>query len=314
MLNLKANKHYFNMLPLFILLALLGTGQALYQISVTINGEIYGTSQGEIKKATPENWGLTYENVTFPTEEDLMLKGWYIDNKETTRTIVLTPGKGINKWDILEEGPVDSLFQNGFDILLFDPRSSGQSDGTKYGFGYYESQDIINAAEFLLTDKGASTIGVWGCSAGASAAIMSGLGSDKIDAIVADSPYASLQMAASSYRHYEEDAGLQVLFPLYMGIARLALDFDLGAETNLIARVPNLTTPLFLIHGLADKALDPLNSQMLYEKTGGPRRLWLAEGAWHVGTFEVYPEEYIKRVTCFFNNYMPKETSGTIVE
>ncbi len=311
---MRANKHYFSMLPLFILLALLGTGQALYHISITINGEIYGTPRGEIKQATPENWGLPYENVTFPTEEDLMLQGWYIDNNETKRTIVLTPGRGTNKWDILEEGPVDHLFKNGFDILLFDPRSTGQSDGTKYGFGYYESQDIINAAKFLLEEKGASTVGVWGGSAGASAAIMAALESNKIDAIVADSPYANLQMAASSYRKFEEDAGLQIFFPLYMGIARLALDFDLGAETNLTARVPNLTTPLFLIHGLADKALDPLNSQMLYEKTGGPRRLWLAEGAWHVGTFEVYPEEYRKRVTCFFNNYMPKKTAGMIVE
>ncbi len=302
----KSARVYVAILPILILLALLGTGQALWNISAKINGEIYNTPRGEVTDTTPGNFGLPYEDITFTTENDMELSGWFIDNTGTTRAIVLTPGRGTNKWDILEQGPVGYLYRHGYDILLFDPRATGQSDGTKYGFGYYESQDLTNAAEYLVNERGATAIGVWGGSAGASAAIMAALDSDDdlIDAVIADSPYANLRLATSSYQNHEKDLSLQLFFPLYMGIARFTLDFNLGEKTNLSARVKDLKTPLFLIHGLDDQALEPINSQLLYENAGGPKRLWLAEGAWHVGTFEVYPDEYRRKVTAFFDSYM----------
>lgn len=301
---------YLNMLPFIILLGLLSTGQALYKISATINGEIYNTPGGDVGELTPEDWGLPYQNVQFETSDGSTIEGWFVDNKDSSRAIVFAPGRGTNRWDILENAPVRYLYENNFDLLLFDPRNTGQSDGERYGFGYFESQDIIHAGKFLREEKGANTIGVWGGSAGASAAIIAGLESSLIDAIVADSPYANLRMAASSYGERKNDGLLQILFPFYMGVARFTLNFDVYQKTDLLTRIENLKTPLFLIHGLEDQAIKPLNSQLLYEKAGGAKRLWLAEGAWHVGTHEVYPGEYRKRVTTFFKSYLCNSLPG----
>lgn len=300
------NKLYFNMIPLIVLLGLLSTGQALYRISATINGEIYNTPGGEVSELTPSDWGLPYEDVSFKTDEDLTIKGWFINNKETSRAIILAPGRGTNRWDILENAPVRYLYEHGFEILLFDPRNTGQSEGDMYGFGYFESQDIVNAAKYLKEKKGVREVGVWGGSAGASAAIIAALESDEIEAVVADSPYANLRMVASSYRDLENDGLLQAFFPFYMGVARFTLNFNLYAKTNLLSRVQKLDTPLFLIHGLEDRALKPENSQLLYENAGGAKRLWLAEGAWHVGTHEIYPDKYQRNVTSFFDNYLAR--------
>ncbi len=299
---------YLSMLPFLILLALVGTGRALYDISATINGEVYNTYGGEVGTLTPADWGLPYEDVSFTTSDELTVEGWFVDREGTSRGIVLAPGKGTNRWDILQKAPVRYLYEHGFDILLFDPRSTGKSDGSKYGFGYFESQDIAHAVEFLRTEKGEEAVGVWGGSAGASAAIIAGLESSGIDAIVADSPYANLKMAASSYGEHQEDKLMQIFFPFYMGIARFTLNFDVNGKTNLRQRISNLETPLFLIHGLEDRALSPRNSQLLYENAGGPKRLWLVEGAWHVGGHEIYPGEYKKRVTSFFQNYVGRTT------
>jgi len=304
MFNGGDRKLYFNMIPLIVLLGLLSTGQALYRISATINGEIYNTPGGEVGELTPGDWGLPYQDVSFKTNEDLTLKGWFVNNNETERAIILAPGRGTNRWDILENAPVRYLHDHGFEILLFDPRNTGKSEGDMYGFGYFESQDIVNAAKYLKEEKGVREVGVWGGSAGASAAIIAALESNEIEAVVADSPYANLRMVASSYRDLENDALLQAFFPFYMGVARFTLNFNLYAKTDLLNRVQNLDTPLFLIHGLEDRALKPENSQMLYEKAGGAKRLWLAEGAWHVGTHEVYPDKYQKNVANFFDNYL----------
>ena len=302
--------HFSIMLPLFIVLGLLSTGQALYKISATINGQIYNTPGGHVGELTPKDWDLPYQDVQFETSDGSIIEGWFVDKEDSTRAVIFAPGRGANRWDILENAPVRYLYENDFDILLFDPRNTGLSEGDRYGFGYFESQDIIHACKFLREEKGVTAIGVWGGSAGASAAIIAGLESSIVDAIIADSPYASLKMAASSYGRHKDDKLLQIFFPFYMGVARFTLNFDIYGKTDLFNRVKNLKTPLFLIHGLEDQALEPLNSQLLYERAGGPRRLWLAEGAWHVGTHEVYPVEYRKRVTAFFNSYLGQSITG----
>ena len=292
------------MMPFIILLALLGTGRALYDISASSNGQGYDTPRGPVGTITPGDWDLPFEDVSFKTNEDLTIKGWFVDNKSTSRAVILAPGRGTNRWDILKDAPVRHLYENDFDVLLFDPRSTGESEGDRYGFGYFESQDIANAVDFLKEEKGVTTVGVWGGSAGASAAIIAGLESSGIDAIVADSPYANLKIAASRYGREEEDKLMQIFFPFYMGVARFTLNFDVYEKTDLTNRVKNLDVPLFLIHGLEDKALDPINSQLIYETAEGPKRLWLVEGAWHVGAHEIYPEEYRRRVTAFFESYL----------
>lgn len=254
---------------------------------------------------------MPYQDISFKTNEDMTVRGWFVDNEATDRAVVLAPGRGTNRWDILQDAPVRYLYENDFDILLFDPRSTGESDGKKYGFGYFESQDIINAVKFLKEEKDEGSVGIWGGSAGASAAIIAALdSSDLIDAVVADSPYANLKMAASSYGKEKNDKLIQIFFPFYMGVARFTLNFDIYAKTNLLERIKDLETPVFLIHGMEDRALKPENSQLLYENAGGPKRLWLIEGAWHVGGHEIYPKKYQKRVTSFFESYMSGEGIG----
>ncbi|MFW6071288.1 MAG: alpha/beta hydrolase [Candidatus Bipolaricaulota bacterium] len=303
---MSGEKFYFNMLPLLVLLGLLSTGQALYRINATINGQIYDTPGGEVGELTPGDWGLPYEEVSFKTNDDLTIEGWFVNRRDTDRAVILAPGRGTNRWDILENAPVGYLHDHGFEILLFDPRTTGLSEGDMYGFGYFESQDIVNAVRFLKEEKGVKKVGVWGGSAGASAAIMASLESDEIGAVVADSPYANLRMAAASYGENKNDALMQAFFPFYMGVARFTLNFDISQKTNLVERVRDLETPLFLIHGLEDRALKPENSQLLYENAGGSKRIWLAEGAWHVGAHELYPERYQEDVTEFFDSYLDR--------
>ncbi len=299
----KMSRFHFSILPLVILLLLLSTGRVLHSIHTIINDEVSNTSKGKIEKVTPNDWDLPHQSVSFKADDGLSVKGRFIDNESSSRAIIFAPGKGGNRWDILRNAPIKDVHESGFDILLFDPRSTEKSEGETYGFGYFESQDIVQAVKFLKEKKGEETIGVWGGSAGASATIMAALESPEIDAIVADSPYASLRIAISSYEKEKEIKLTEALFPLYMQIAKFNVTFDLS-KTNLLKRVPNLRTPIFLIHGTEDQVLAPKNSQLLYESINGPKELWLTEGAGHLKSYKVFPEEYKKRVTSFFQKYL----------
>lgn len=294
---------HFSILPLVILLLLLGAGRFLYSIHTVINDEISNAPEGKIEKVTPSDWNLPYQEVSFETSDGLSVKGWFIDNENSARAIIFAPGRGTNRWDILRNAPIEDVYESGFDILLFDPRSTGKSEGENYGFGYFESQDIIQAVKFLKEEKREESIGVWGGSAGASATIMAALETTEIDAIVADSPYASLKIAISSYGKKSKIKLTEVLFPFYMQVAKFNVTFDLS-KTNLLKRVPNLRTPIFLIHGTKDQVLVPKNSRLLYENISSPKELWLVEEAGHLESYKVSPKEYEERVTSFFQKHL----------
>lgn len=309
-MKFKSNSRlYLSLLPL-IILGLLSVGQIFYKIHCAINEEVYSNNKPrKVKEVTPKNWGVSYQNVSFETSNNLKVKGWFIDKKDTSQAIIFAPGKGANKWDVLRYAPVKYLYESDFDILLFDPQSTGGSEGKRYGFGYFEAQDIVHAVKFLRENKGETKVGVWGCSAGASATIMAALESPiLIDAVVADSPYANLKIAISNYENQDQPKLSQTLFPFYLEIGKFVLGFDVAAKTNLLNRIKNLSTPIFLIHGLKDKVLSPKNSKLLYENTNQPKKLWLVEKAGHVGSYRTFPKEYKKRVTSFFGKHLSEKS------
>lgn len=290
--------------PLLIFCLLLGIGLIYGQIWNTIRKEIYHHPRGKILEKTPAQLGLPYEEVTFYTDKNITLKGWFIghQDKAAKKCIILAPGKGDNRWSVLKYAPF--LHQAGYNLLLFDPRSTGLSGGQKYGFGYFENRDIKNAYQYLKNVQGMNKMGILGFSAGASAAILAAAKTPGIGAVVADSPYANLKMAAGTYGEYAKDILLQALFPLYMKVASLYLGFDLYQKTNVLKQVAELPTPVLFIHGLKDKEVAPGNSKKLYQEKPKPKEIWLVPNTGHVEAFNLHSKDYRRKVISFFNKYL----------
>ncbi|MBS3792097.1 MAG: alpha/beta hydrolase [Candidatus Bipolaricaulota bacterium] len=301
----KNNSHArFNIVAISLVAALLvgGLGFVSYQIKSSLDREIYGTSRGEVGQENPSDLGYDYEPVEFKssntTEKELTISGWFIDGN-TDDCIILAPGKGKSRWEILDYVPF--LHEEGYDLLLFDPQGRGKSDGEKWGFGYFESRDIVNAAQYLEENHGVENIGLLGRSAGASASLMAALETEKVDAVVADSPFASIKLASESYGNYENNPLFDLLFPLYGHGANRALDTDIIKKTDLTERISSLRKPVFFIHGEADQVIYPKNGKVLHENKPGEKELWTPEEVGHVGGFEDKPEEYKRRVAGFFD-------------
>jgi len=101
-------------LAFFILLSLAGFLISIRPPRITSN-------------ASPADFGLRYEEVSFPTTDGLELKGWYIPNRgDQAKTVILLHGYPADKGDIL---PVLSFLSAHYNLLLFDFRYLGQSQG-----------------------------------------------------------------------------------------------------------------------------------------------------------------------------------------
>ncbi|MBS3814414.1 alpha/beta fold hydrolase, partial [Candidatus Bipolaricaulota bacterium] len=244
-----------------------------------------------------------YRKISFTSDKDIEIRGWYLPSeKSTDHCIILAPGKGENRWDMLEYAPF--LVNGGFSVLLFDPRSTGLSDGDRYGFGYFESRDLLNAVDFLIEQEGISKIGLLGRSAGATASLLAAEDDSRVGAVVADSPYANLKLASKDFGNYSKDWFFQAFFPVYMFSAKLALGVDIYRETDVLSKMSGVETPTFFIHGLKDDAVGYQNSEKLFEKKPQPKRMWLVPETTHVAAFENVSEEYKLRVLDFFRAYL----------
>ncbi|MCH7492900.1 prolyl oligopeptidase family serine peptidase [Patescibacteria group bacterium] len=248
---------------------------------------------------SPSDFGMAYEPVHFPSSDDITLSGWWVPaTNDSDKTIVMMHGYPAAKSDIL---PLGVFLHSDFNILFFDFRYMGESQGKYTTAGALEVNDLLGALQFLQNKKAEQSqkIGLWGFSLGGAVGLMSLDKTNAVQAVVADSSYATLHdMIEHLYSRY----GI-LKTPFVIG-TKVWTRLILGIKISDIApeeSVKKTNTPIMLIHGTADKEIAVQNSQRIYENIKGSRELWLVEGAEHGQAYFKAQSEYERRVIDFFN-------------
>jgi fermentation-respiration switch protein FrsA (DUF1100 family) len=88
--------------------------------------------------------------------------------------------------------------------------------------------------------------------------------------------------------------------PMYF-LIKLFYKVDIGA-INPVDYVADIApTPILFIHGVDDETTPVEHADRLYAAATDPKELWKVPGARHVRSYEIESEEYITRVTTFFD-------------
>ena len=147
-------------------LPLLGLG---YVAGSLVGLYIFTTSpERKLPVETPASVGLAYETVTFSSaaSDQLKLKGWWIPHKKSDRVLILVHVKNGNRAFGLQVAR--PLWEQGYNLLLFDMRGHGEPEGDHYTYGRYEQFDVVGAANFVQSKGfGPRKIGAIGWSMGA---------------------------------------------------------------------------------------------------------------------------------------------------
>jgi dipeptidyl aminopeptidase/acylaminoacyl peptidase len=241
---------------------------------------------------TPRALNLQYENVSFKTADGLTLYGWHLGSgKKTDKTLILLHGYPADKGDIL---PPLAFLQNDFNLLLFDFRYLGQSEGSHSTAGAKEVEDLLAAIRFLKT-RGVIKVGVWGFSMGGAVALMAIERAPEIRAVVAESSYASLsEMALQLFQIPVINYPIAYLIGFW---AKLLLGIDLR-DVSPAARIRNSAIPILITHSSADAVIPFSQAKSLQEALiNNPRaEFWFSEKSGH-GQLDV---DYQSRVRNFF--------------
>ena len=252
---------------------------------------------------TPEICGLDYEDVSFPSRVDeLQLSGWYLPAEGSQAVIIMLHGAEQHRADptINMLAIACSLVEHGYSVLMFDMRGHGQSEGERMSAGYFEVRDLGGAVDYV-EGLGFDDIGVLGFSMGGVTALMAAAEDNAIDAIVSDSAYADLNDML------EPQFAQRSFFPAFFLKPLLVMvKFMYGVDFTAIKPVEVVDEiyprPILFIQGALDDTVPPEHVYRLRDAADNPRdELWLVADAGHVEAYSLHPEEYMERVTAFFD-------------
>jgi pimeloyl-ACP methyl ester carboxylesterase len=281
-----------------------------FGVSYMIASQVAESEHNE-QDELPQEYGLQYEDVEFMSRtDDLTLRGWYIQTGGERPTLLFVHGiGGVRSGDNAVE-LASMLVERGFDVLMFDLRGHGSSEGDRVSGGDHERQDVLGALDFL-EGRGVALedVGVMGFSMGAGSAVLAMAEAPAVRALVLDSPYAN---ASDRLSH---EIGVRTVFPPWIApvfvpgaklVARLLFDIDIGALVPERV-VADLDYPLLIIHGEADTRIPVEHGIRVHMASHTDSELWLVEGVDHVDAFLTHPEEYTERVASYFEDRLGGE-------
>ena len=245
--------------------------------------------------------GMYYEITHFRATDGVRLEGWFVTSTDRSdATVVLVPGRGLTKACYLDY--VRLLADNGYNVLLFDLRGEGGSEGHTRSFGVLEVKDVLGALRYLkqVHPLQSRYIFGFGISHGA-AAVVSAAGADKrIEAVVIDSPFAepataldrAIKPIPEPLRGYFRWASMVV------ASAELGCNLFEAGNIHQIGRIS--PRPLLIIQGLNDDISPPAEAERLYRAAGKPKRLCEVSNAGHAQNIFRGGYEYAAQVLAVF--------------
>ena len=255
--------------------------------------------------SSPAVFNLTYEDVTFSsTVDDIALRGWFLPVAGSDRTVVIVHGRSSSRTGDNGElvAHAAALVDGGYNVLLFDFRAHGLSDGTRYTLGADEQGDVLGAVAYLESRGFApDRMGFWAHSMGAGTVLLAAAASPDVRTIVADSSFARLEDLLA--RELPRESGLPAFFNpavLFFGRELFGLDTRILNPVEAVAGLPPRS--LFIIHAEADRLI-PVDHARRIAAAAGPAvyDLWIFPGSRHDRVSAAAPEQYRSRVLAFFD-------------
>lgn len=247
-------------------------------------------------------FNLSYENVWIPiANSDKRLHGWWISAPILLSTPTVLPndpvkilkspkvmlylcGVGRNMGDYNYLARVAAFHQLGFDVLVFDYRGYGNSEGNFPSEKqlYEDSQaawDYLRQFRQIPPEQ----IAIYGESLGGAIALDLTIKVKNVAFVIIQSSFTKLAEVIK-YR---------------MPFSLLPVDLLLTEHFDSLSKVKALQVPVLFIHGLQDSVVPPSMSQRLYNAAPEPKQLFLIPGADHVKIYKPGDKSYLRAIQTF---------------
>lgn len=246
------------------------------------------------------------ETIKMLSDDGLQLEASFIRQPQPNgRTVILAHGYHHARRQMI---PYAKIFYNlGYNVLMPDARSHGESEGSLIGFGWLDRRDYIRWVQrAVLLTQPSEKIVLLGISMGAATVIATSGEDDlpkNVKAVIEDSSFSQLddQFRYRIASHYHLPA--RELEPIVSYLTKLEGGYSFK-EANIAEQIAKTKVPILFIHGDQDDYVPIEMLDELVEAANVPCEVYIAEGAGHVQSIVVDPERYQKEISNFLQKYV----------
>jgi len=223
---------------------------------------------------TPQDFGMAYQQVLIPTASNKKLFAWFLPVEKASSTVIILHGWGGNaEWMLPIAQP---FYRAGFNVLLFDSRCHGNSDGAMFSSLPRFAEDLGFVADWLKQHypQCCSQLVFLGHSVGAGAVLLEASRREDIDAVISISAFAHPEWMMKRFL-----AG----FKIPKILSRIILSYVqwlIGLRFTTFAPVVtvcDIDAPVLIVHGKADTIVPIEDAHAIMEHCPKP----------HLSLFEV---------------------------
>jgi len=237
----------------------------------------------------PPDIGVPYETVTVRTSDSLDLVARYVPSANRA-AVVVYPGASAVK-------EARMLVDNGYGVLLLDPRGQGRSEGDLVRWA--GERDLAAAAAYLerRPDVDPDRIGGLGSSVGGEILLVAAAREPAFRAVVSEG--AGFPLGEADLTGVER----VLAAPLKLGMTAAATVFsNHGPPARIVDTIGQIAPrSVFLIYARPGMGGEDVRQPKYFAAAGEPKAIWLVPGADHTGGIDVAPAEYERRVIAFLD-------------
>jgi uncharacterized protein len=200
------------------------------------------------------------------------LKGWRCRASMPRRgTLVYLHGTADNRGS--GAGIIERFGQRGFEVLAYDSRAHGESEGEVCTYGFFEKEDLRRVLDVIELGP----IVLLGTSLGAAVALQEAAEDGRVRAVIAAETFSDLRTVATERAPFFFTPGIiRRAFEIAEEQGHFAVD-----AVNPATAAAHIKIPVLLIHGAADIDTPPEHSRRVLAMLAGPKQLILVPGAAH---------------------------------
>ena len=240
-----------------------------------------------------------HEDVWIRSEDSLKLHGTYfrgsgnVEEKKCKKAVICF--HGYTSQGLADYGSISNYYlKRGYNVLLVDQRSHGQSEGKYIGFGCKDRYDAYRWIEWVIGQEGENVqILLHGNSMGGATVLMaSGLDlPQQVKGIIADCPFTSPKAVFTHVLHSMYHLPAFPIIQIADAVNKKQAGYGLD-ECNSAREVRKAKVPVLLIHGDADTFVPCSMSEEIYKNCKSPKQKLIIHGAGHCESYYKDREAY----------------------
>ncbi len=250
----------------------------------------------------PSDFDIQTEVIHIQSKDGLKLEGLFCasNTDSIAGTVIFIHGIGGKKEHFLPMAY--EIAQHGFQSLLIDLRTHGNSEGDYITYGFYETQDISDFITLVSSQKELGKLGIWGQSLGGAISLQMLAKDKRIEFGIIESTYCTFDEVIHDYAKRMFGISFGYLTDYVIWRAQSVGSFE-KTNINPEESCKNITQPVLYVHGTADDRIDVAYGKRNFEAiASSDKELVLVEGANHVNVWETGGEAYLNRCITFLKS------------